>query len=142
MKRQYMVTNRWSAPEWLIIDENILWTKLWFKIKRVAGIWNKKTCSDCITTNASNIISFNHSCVCRIELSNQSCLTLVCKRGSADTEATRVRKFATAYTGWLKLFLTHLFHLMYFNYRTYIALCCSQYYRVNMARITFTILTI
>jgi len=31
---------------------------------------------------------------------------------------------------------------MYFNYRTNIALCCSQYYRVNMVRINFTIFTI
>ena len=59
------------------------------------------------------IISFNHPCVYRIELSNPSCLTVVCKRG----EETRVRKFVTAYTGWLNLFLTHLLHLMSFNYR-------------------------
>jgi len=31
---------------------------------------------------------------------------------------------------------------MYFNYRTNIALCCSQYYRVNMVRNNFTIFTI
>jgi len=31
---------------------------------------------------------------------------------------------------------------MYFNYRTDIALCCSQYHRVDMVRINFTIFTI
>jgi len=31
---------------------------------------------------------------------------------------------------------------MYFNYRTNIALCGSQYYRVNLVRIHFTIFTI
>jgi len=29
-------------------------------------------------------ISFNHPYTCRIELSNPSCLTAVCKRGSAE----------------------------------------------------------
>jgi len=31
---------------------------------------------------------------------------------------------------------------MSFKYRTYIALFCSQYYRVNKVRINFTIFTI
>jgi len=31
---------------------------------------------------------------------------------------------------------------MYFKYRTYKALFCSQYYRVNTVRINFTIFTI
>ena len=49
------------------------------------------------------IISFNHPCVCRIELSHPSCLTVVSNRGSDET---------------LKHVLTHLFHFMYFTYRT------------------------
>ena len=72
-----------------------------------------------------------------------SCLTVVCKRGSVEfTDTVRqpgVRKFVTACTGWCILFLTHLFHLMSFNYRTNLALCCSQYCTV---RIDFTIFTI
>jgi len=32
----------------------------------------------------SRNISFNHPCVCRIELSNLSYLTVVCKRGSVE----------------------------------------------------------
>jgi len=31
---------------------------------------------------------------------------------------------------------------MYFKYRTYLALFCLQYYRVNKVRINFTIFTI
>jgi len=31
---------------------------------------------------------------------------------------------------------------MYSNYRTNIALCCSQYYRVNIVWFNFTIFTI
>jgi len=31
---------------------------------------------------------------------------------------------------------------MYFIHRTNIALCCSQYYRVNTVRVNFTIFTI
>ena len=33
-------------------------------------------------------ISFNHSCVCRNELSNPRYLTVVCKRGSVDFTGT------------------------------------------------------
>ena len=50
----------------------------------------------------NEIISFNHPGVCRIELSNASCLIVVCKGGSVEftdySNATRVRKFGTAYT--------------------------------------------
>jgi len=36
-------------------------------------------------------ISFNHPCACRIELSNPSCLTAVCKRGSVEfTDTARI----------------------------------------------------
>ena len=46
-----------------------------------------------------------------------------------------IRIFVTAWTGWCIHFLKHLFHLMSFKYRTYIALFCSQYYRVNTVRL-------
>jgi len=43
----------------------------------------------------------------------------------------------------IETFILHiLFHLMYFNYRINIALCCSQYYRLNMERINFVKFTI
>ena len=35
-----------------------------------------------------NIISFNDPCVCRIELSNPSCFTAVCKPGSVEFTGT------------------------------------------------------
>ena len=42
-------------------------------------------------------ISFNHSCVCRVELSNPSCLAVVCKRGSVElTETVRQRGLASS----------------------------------------------
>ena len=41
---------------------------------------------------SGNIISFNHPCVCRIELSNSSCFTVVCKRDYAEfTDTVRQR---------------------------------------------------
>jgi len=58
------------------------------------------------------IISFKHPYVCRIELSNLSGLTV---QPRLQTQwGNEVRKFVTAYTRWLELFLTDLFHLMYF----------------------------
>jgi len=42
-----------------------------------------------------NTISFNHPCVCRIELSNPSRLIVVCKRGSVEfTDTVRQRGFS------------------------------------------------
>ena len=92
-------------------------------------------------------ISFNHPCVCRLELSNPRCLTVSVNSPEPRLQTT-VRQpgleslLLHTVTVWLKLYLTHLFHLTYFNYRTNIALCCSQYYRVNIVRINFTIFTI
>ena len=52
-------------------------------------------------------INFNHPCVCRIELSNPGCLTVVCKRGSVEftyTVRQRGLESSTRHTqGWLKL---------------------------------------
>ena len=46
---------------------------------------------------------FESPCVCRNELSNSRCITVVCKLYRASftdyNKATRVRKFYTAYTG-------------------------------------------
>ena len=85
-------------------------------------------------------ISFNHPCVCRMELSNPSCFTAVCKPGSVEfTGTVRQRGLESSLRhtqGDCFFYITHLFHS--FN----IALFSSQYYRVNMVRINFTIFTI
>jgi len=43
-------------------------------------------------THLGKTISFNHPCVYRIELSNPSCLTVVCKRGSVEFTDTVMQR--------------------------------------------------
>ena len=82
------------------------------------------------------IISFNHPCVCRIELSNPSCHTVVLNEVLSRLQTHWSNESKKVLYGILMVY-THLFHLMYFNYRSIVALCCSQYYRVNTVRFYF-----